>query len=111
MSQQPTIKVEFEGKARIGETMGSFKAIQLKPEDFSSPLALQMALTRIFSDLMKIFNEGDKTHYVADVRFTDSMGNPVSIGVDFGDKIPPFSKKEVKVKAIIEFYEEGERDE
>jgi hypothetical protein len=106
MSQQPTVKVEFEGKAKIGEVMGVFKAIQLKPEDFSNPLAFQMALSRIFSDVIDIFKEGQTTHYVADVRFTDSMGNPIDIGVDFGDKIPPLSKKEVKAKITIEFYDE-----
>ncbi|MEM0015607.1 MAG: hypothetical protein QXQ01_02040 [Saccharolobus sp.] len=103
---QPTIKVEFEGKGRIGEIMGNFKAVQLKPEDFSSPLSLQMALSRIYSELMNMLNQRQETHYVADVRFTDSMGNPISIGVDFGDKIPPLSKKEVKVKITIEFYDE-----
>ncbi|MCH4815091.1 MAG: hypothetical protein QXY87_04700 [Saccharolobus sp.] len=103
---QPTIKVEFEGKAKIGEMMGNFKAIQLKPEDFSSPLALQMALSRIYSELMNMMNQRQELHYVADVKFTDSMGNPVSVGVDFGDKIPPLSKKEVKVKITIEFYDE-----
>ena len=106
MSQQPTVKVEFEGKARIGEIKGIFKAIQLKPEDLSDPLAFQMALSRIFSELTNIFNQGQETHYVADVTFVDSMGNPISIGVDFGDKIPPLSKKEVKVKITIEFYDE-----
>jgi hypothetical protein len=106
MSQQPIVKVEFEGKARIGEIMGSFKAIQLRPEDFSSPLALQMALSRIYSELMNMFNQKQEMHYVADVTFTDSMGNPISIGVDFGDKIPPLSKKEVKAKITIEFYDE-----
>ena len=103
---QPTIKVEFEGKARIGEIMGNFKTLQLRPEDFSSPLSLQMALSRIYSELMNMLNQRQEIHYVADVRFTDSMGNPINIGVDFGDKIPPLSKKEVKVKLTIEFYDE-----
>ncbi|MEM0363508.1 MAG: hypothetical protein QXH75_06885 [Sulfolobaceae archaeon] len=103
---QPTIKVEFEGKARIGEIMGNFKTLQLRPEDFSSPLSLQMALSRIYSELMNMLNQRQEIHYVADVRFTDSMGNPINIGVDFGDKIPPLSKKEVKVKITIEFYDE-----
>jgi|SRR5579875_47619 len=106
MSQQPTVKVEFEGKAKIGEIMGVFKAIQLKPEDLSNPLAFQMALSRIYSELMNILNQRQEMHYVADVTFTDSMGNPISIGVDFGDKIPPLSKKEVKAKITIEFYDE-----
>lgn len=103
---QPTYKVEFEGKAKIGQIMGNLASIQLKPEDFASPLSLQMALSRIYNELMKALSQGPQTHYVADVRFTDSLGNPISIGVDFGDKIPPFSKQDVKVRIIIEFYDE-----
>ena len=103
---QPAYKIEFEGKAKIGQVMGNLASIQLKPEDFSSPLSLQMALSRIYNELMKAMSQGPQTHYVADVKFTDSLGNPVSIGVDFGDKIPPLSKQDVKVKITIEFYDE-----
>lgn len=103
---QPAYKVEFQGKAKIGEIMGNLATIQLKPEDFSSPLALQMAFTRIYNELMNALSKGPEKHYVADVKFTDSLGNPVSIGVDFGNSLPPFSKKEVKVKITIEFYDE-----
>ncbi len=103
---QPAYKIEFEGKAKIGQVMGNLTSIQLKPEDFSSPLSLQMALSRIYNELMKAMSQGPQTHYVADVKFTDSLGNPVSVGVDFGDKIPPLSKQDVKVKITIEFYDE-----
>lgn len=108
MSENPqsAYKVEFEGRARIGEIMGNLVSIQLKPEDLSSPLAFQMALTRIYNEVMNMMREQPKLHYVAEVKFNDSMGNPVVIGVDFGDKIPPISKKEVKVKITIEFYDE-----
>ncbi len=103
---QPAYKVEFEGKAKIGEVMGNLASIQLKPEDLSSPLAFQMALSRIYEELMRVMTQGPQKHYVADVRFTDSMGNPISIGVDFGNNIPPLSKREVKVRVILEFYDE-----
>ncbi|BCS94266.1 hypothetical protein L3N51_01090 [Metallosphaera sp. J1] len=103
---QPTHKVEFEAKAKIGEVMGNLASIQLRPEDLSSPIAFQMAISRIYSELMNMMSSGPSKHYVAEVRFNDSMGNPVAIGVDFGDKIPPLSKQEVKVKVILEFYDE-----
>ncbi|BDC19933.1 hypothetical protein [Acidianus sp. HS-5] len=103
---QPAYKIEFEGKAKIGQVMGNLTSIQLKPDDFSSPLSLQMALSRIYNELMKAMSQGPQTHYVADVKFTDSLGNPVSVGVDFGDKIPPLSKQDIKVKITIEFYDE-----
>ena len=96
----------FEGKARIGEIMGNLASIQLRPEDFSSPVALQMALTRIYDALMKSFEQGMKKKYVAEVRFTDSLGNPVVIAVDLGETPPPFSSREVKAKVYIEISEE-----
>jgi len=103
---QPSYKVVFEGRAKIGEIMGNLISIQLKPEDFSSPLSFQMALTRIYNEVLNMMQQQPKMHYVAEVRFNDSMGNPVVIGVDFGDRIPPLSKKDVKVKVIIESYDE-----
>ncbi|AAY80658.1 hypothetical protein [Sulfolobus acidocaldarius] len=105
-SNQPSYKVEFEGKAKIGEVLGNLVSVQLKPEDFASPLSLQMAISRLYNDLMQSLSQGPKKHYVAEVRFNDSMGNPVNVGVDFGQNIPPLSRKEVKVKITIEFYDE-----
>lgn len=54
---QPTFKVEFEGKAKVGQVMGNLQALSLKPEDFASPLALQMALSKLYNDLMKSLTE------------------------------------------------------
>jgi len=98
--------VVFEGQARIGEIMKGFAQIQLRPEDFSSPLALQMALTRIYEGLMKAVSEGPKKSFAAEVRFTDSLGQTVSFGVDLGTAPPPFSKSVVKARVIVELYEE-----
>ena len=105
-SSQPAYKVQFEGKAKIGEILGGFVPIQLRPEDLSSPISFQMALSRIYEELMRTLSQGPTKKYVAEVRFTDSLGNPVVVGVDFGQSIPPFSNKEVKVKITIEFYDE-----
>lgn len=108
MSEQDESKkiVVFEGQAKIGEIMKGFTQIQLRPEDFSSPLALQMALSRIYDGLMKAMSEGPRKSFVAEVRFTDSLGQSVSLGVDLGSAPPPFSKNVVKARIIIELFEE-----
>jgi hypothetical protein len=96
----------YHGKAKIGEVLGGLASIQLRPEDFSSPIALQMAFSRIYEGVMKAVESGPKKKYVAEVRFTDSLGNPVVIGIDLGETPPPFSKKEVNARILIELYEE-----
>ncbi|MGB9725779.1 MAG: hypothetical protein ACP5I2_02185 [Fervidicoccaceae archaeon] len=98
--------VIFDGKAKIGEIMGGLASIQLKPEDFSSPIALQMAFSRIYEGVIKALEEGPKKKYVAEVRMTDSLGNQVVIGVDLGEAPPPFSKSEVKARITVEIFEE-----
>ncbi len=98
----------FEGEARIGTIMSGLQTIQLRPEDFTSPVALQMALSRIYEAVLKAFEQGPRKRYVAEVRFNDSLGNPVSIAVDLGESPPPFSKDKVKARVVIEIYEEQE---
>ncbi len=98
----------FEAEARVGEVMQGLQAIQLRPEDFSSPVALQMALSRIYEAVLKAFEFGPKKRYVAEVRFTDSLGNPVVFAVDLGEAPPPFSKDKVKARVVVELYEEEE---
>lgn len=106
MNGQPSIRFEFEGKAKIGEIAGNFLSIQFRPEDLSSPIAFQMAISRIYNELMKMTQGGSDKKYVAEVSFTDSLGNLVNAGVDLGNSTPPISKKEVKAKIIIELYDE-----
>jgi len=98
----------FEGEARVGEVMQGIQAIQLRPEDLSSPIALQMALSRMYEAVMKMLESGPKKRYIAEVRFTDSLGNPVSFAVDLGESPPPFSKDKVRARIIIEIFEEEE---
>ncbi len=97
----------FEGEARIGQVLQGLQAIQLRPEDFSSPIALQMALSRIYEAVLKAFESGPRKRYVAEVRFSDSLGNPVTVAVDLGETPPPFEKDRVKARVIIEIYEES----
>ncbi len=106
MSEEEKRIVIYNGKARIGEVIGGLASIQLRPEDFSSPIALQMAFSRIYEGVIKAMESGPKKKYIAEVKFTDSLGNPVVIGVDLGESPPPFSKKEVKARILVELYEE-----
>ena len=100
----------FEGEARVGEILQGIQAITLRPEDFSSPIALQMAISRLYDAMIKAFEQGPKKRYVAEVRFSDSLGNPVTIAVDLGENPPPFSKDKVKARIVIELYEEDESE-
>ena len=107
MSEEEKKKIAiFHGEAKIGEIIGSLAQIQLRPEDFSSPVRLQMALSRIYDALLKTIEKGPRKKYVAEVRFTDSMGNPVVVALELGDKAPPFTKRELKARVMIEIYEE-----
>ncbi|MCI4396089.1 MAG: hypothetical protein GU347_00250 [Desulfurococcales archaeon] len=102
--------IVFDGKARIGEVMGGLTNIQFRPEDFSSPIAMQMAFSRIYEGVIKALEEGPKKRYVAEVKMTDSLGNQVVIGVDLGESPPPFSKSEVKARVTVELFEEEGED-
>ncbi len=106
MSEEQKKIAVFEGTAKIGEVMSGLAQIQLRPEDFSSPVALQMAFTRIYEGIMKAMEEGPKKRFVAEVRFNDSLGNAVVMAVDLGESPPPFSKREVKARILVELYEE-----
>ncbi len=97
----------FEGEARIGRVMKNIATVALRPEDFSSPVALQMAFSRIYEAMMKMVEEGGpKPTYMAEIRFTDDMGNNVVFAVELGESVPPFSKEKVKARVIVELYEE-----
>ncbi len=96
----------FEAQAKIGEIIQGLQNIILRPEDLSSPVSFQMAISRIMDALMKSVEEGPKKRYVAEIRFADSLGNPVVIAVDLGETLPPFSKREVKARILIELFED-----
>ncbi len=99
----------FEGEARIGKAMKNLATITLKPEDLSSPVAFQMALSRIYESLVKMFESGGpKPTYIAEVRFTDDLGNRVVFAVDLGETPPPFSKDRIRARIVVEFYEDEE---
>ncbi len=98
----------FDGEARIGKVLKNFTQISLRPEDLSSPLAFQMAFTRIYESIIKIMEQGGpKPTYIAEIKFVDDLGNTIVVGVDLGDELPPFSKDRVKARIIIELYEDA----
>jgi len=96
----------FTGEARIGEILKGLTEIKLTPEDLASPISFQMAISRIYSALLKSMEEGPKRHYVAEVRFKDGLGNIVSFAIDLGEEPPPFSSRKVKARIVVELYEE-----
>jgi len=97
----------FEGEAKIGKVLRNIASITLKPEDFSSPVSLQMAISRIYESMIKMMEEGGpKPRYVAEVRFSDDLGNPIVIALDLGEEMPPFSRDRVKARVAIELFEE-----
>jgi len=103
-------RVVLEGEAKIGKINMPMFTFSLSPEDLSSPLALQMALSKIMESLMNAMEKPMNPRYMAEVRFKDSTGNPISVALDLGESLPPFSKDKVKAKIIIELYE-NEEDE
>jgi hypothetical protein len=97
----------FRAEGKVGKAFKNIAMVSLRPEDFSSPVALQMALSRLYESVMKMFEGGGpKQTYVVEVRFTDDLGNPVSFAVDLGEEVPPFSSEKVKVEVTIRVYEE-----
>ncbi len=97
----------YEGSARVGKIVKSLATVTLKPEDFSSPIAFQMAISRIYESVIKMFESGGpKPTYVAEVRFSDDLGNNVVFAVDLGSETPPFSSEKVKARIYVEVYEE-----
>jgi len=96
----------FEGEARVGEVLKGLAQLQLRPEDFASPVALQMALSRVYEAVMRALHEGPRKTYVAEVKFTDSLGQPVVFAVDLGETPPPFQSSKVKARILVEIYEE-----
>lgn len=110
MSENRTVGGIFKGSARIGEIMDTFTQLTLTPQDMTSPVALQMALSRIYEAMTRAITMGPKKKYVAEVKFIDSLGNPVTIALDLGEKMPPFSNKEVKAKISIELFEEEPKE-
>ncbi len=104
------LQVELNGEARIQRVMLNMAQIRLSPEDLSNPVSFQIALSRIYENLMKALEGGIKYTYVAEVKFKDSLGNYIAFAVDLGDSIPAIPSERLKAKISIELYEENGED-
>ncbi|MBC7121257.1 MAG: hypothetical protein H5T33_06785 [Candidatus Methanosuratus sp.] len=98
----------FNGSAKVGEILSGFTQVAITPQDMTSPIALQMALSRIYEAMTKVAETGPKKKFIAEVRFTDSMGNPVVFALDLGEQMPHFSSNEVKARILVELFEENQ---
>ncbi|MBC7127767.1 MAG: hypothetical protein ABC585_07955 [Candidatus Methanosuratincola petrocarbonis] len=96
----------FNGSAKVGEILAGFTQVAITPQDMTSPIALQMALSRIYEAMTKVVETGPKKKFIAEVRFTDSMGNPVVFALDLGERMPHFTSNEVKARILVELFEE-----
>ncbi|MEM2157950.1 MAG: hypothetical protein QXX60_07175 [Sulfolobales archaeon] len=103
-------QVEINGEARIQRVMLNMAQIRLSPEDLSNPVSFQIALSRIYENLMKALEGGIKHTYIAEVKFKDSLGNQVVFAVDLGDKVPATPSEKLKARIFIELYEENEEN-
>lgn len=111
MGLEAEFEKTFEGKARIGKIMGGMQSMVLKPEDLSSPVAFQMALSRIMEAAVKMVESGGpRPRYVAEVKFTDDLGNPVVLAVDLGEQVPPFSSERIKARVTVDLFDVEEEE-
>ncbi|ADL19552.1 MULTISPECIES: hypothetical protein [Acidilobus] len=96
-----------QAEAKVGKALKNIAMISLKPDDLASPASFQMAISRLYESIMKMMESGGPEQtYIAEVRFTDDLGNPVSIAIDLGKETPPFSSQKVKAEITIRLYEE-----
>ena len=102
--------VEFVGEAKLGRLDVPPMVLELGPDDLASPLSFQMALSKLIDKIMDTLEKPPEPHYYAEVRLRDHLNRPVSIAIDLGKSIPPFSKDKVKARVIIEIYEEEEEE-
>ena len=102
--------VEISGEAKIGRLDIPPMVLELGPDDLASPLSFQMALSKLVDKIMDTLEKPPEPHYFADIRIKDHLNRPISIAIDLGKSIPPFSKDKVKARVIIEIYEEEEEE-
>ena len=102
------LQIEFNGEAKIQRALLNIAQIKISPEELSNPISFQLAISRIYENLMKALEGGFKYSYVAEVKFKDSLGNQIVFAVDLGDKVPPVSSDKLKARIIVELIEDHE---
>ena len=100
----------FNGTAKVGEILSGFNQVALTPQDLTSPVAMQMAISRIYEVMTRAAESGPKKKFVAEVRFNDSMGNPIVLALDLGGGMPNFSSREVRARIMVELFEDASKD-
>ncbi|HPC27217.1 MAG TPA: hypothetical protein P5168_00780 [Candidatus Methanomethylicus sp.] len=106
-SEKEKVMGVLTGTAKVGEVLAGFTQLSITPQDMTSPVALQMAISRIYETMTKAVEAGPKKKFVAEVRFNDSMGNPIVMALDLGQQLPPFVNKDVKARILVELYEDA----
>ncbi|HDJ51233.1 MAG TPA: hypothetical protein ENF25_03430 [Thermoprotei archaeon] len=103
------IKKEFSGTGKIQKVITDLarglSEAKISPEDLANPVSFQLAFSRLYEALIKAMEEGGHS-YVAEVSFTDDLGNSVVFAVDLGKEAPAFASKKVKARVIVQLYEE-----
>ena len=112
MSEKPALRLEFSGKAKVGEVSALFKELNLDVEEMlTNPTAFYMSLTKLLNAITaKDFSQLTQKSYMASISFKDSNGKTITFNADLGDKMPLISKDEVKARIIIEIYDEEPKE-
>lgn len=110
MSEEGIFRREFRGIGRIEKALvdiaKGLAEAKISPQDLANPVSFQLAFSRLYEALLKAIEKGGSEAYVAEIRFTDDLGNDVVFAVDLGEEAPAFANKVVKARIIVELYEE-----
>ena len=120
VSEEPAIRLEFEGKATIGESYRFARDFSTlldelvrSGQNVAGPAGFAAFISKIYETLSKSLESqsaSDKV-WVASVEFRDGFNTPVHVSLDLGDKIPMLSSNVVRAKIIIELYDEEPRSD
>ena len=113
MEEGPTYRKEFIGVGKVEKAIVDLARgladARLSPSDLTNPVSFQLAFSRLYKALIESMEGGPKEEYVSEVRFKDDLGNDVVLAIDLGKEVPPFAKKNIRARIIVELYEEAEQ--
>jgi len=95
------------GTAKVGEVLAGFTQLSITPSGYDEPGRAADGDKQDYEAMTKAVESGPKKKFVAEVKFNDSMGNPITMALDLGQKLPPFVNKEVKARILVELYEDS----
>ncbi|MCD6324144.1 MAG: hypothetical protein J7L55_03450 [Desulfurococcales archaeon] len=113
MSEEGThFRKVFVGEGNIDKIMidiaKGLADARITPQDLTNPVAFQLAFSRLYKALLKSIEEGSGESYIAEIKFTDDLGNEVVFTVNLGEEVPAFASKRVKARVTVELFEEYE---